>query len=55
MGDESLSVAEKIEMLSQWREDKEALMRASDEGMHGRFRPDVLSQIEDALYSLKGE
>ncbi len=53
MSDESLSHDEKVEMLKQWREDKEALMRASDEGMHGDFRSDFLSKIENALISLQ--
>ncbi|MCC7334263.1 MAG: hypothetical protein IT422_04180 [Pirellulaceae bacterium] len=53
MSDESLSRDEKVEMLEQWREDKEALMRASDEGMDGDFRSDFLSKIENALISLK--
>ena len=53
MSDESLSRDEKIEMLEQWREDKEALMRASDEGMQGDFRSDFLTKIQNALTSLK--
>lgn len=53
MSDESLSRDEKIEMLEQWREDKEALMRASDEGMHGNFRSEFLTKIQNALTSLK--
>lgn len=53
MSDESLSRDEKVEMHEQWREDKEALMRASDEGMDGDFRSDFLSKIENALISLK--
>lgn len=53
MSDDSLRRDEKIEMLEQWREDKEALMRASDEGMQGDFRSDFLSKIENALILLK--
>lgn len=53
LSDDSLSRDAKVEMLEQWREDKEALMRASDEGMQGDFRSDFLSKIENALTSLK--
>lgn len=53
MSDESLSRDEKVEMLEQWLDDKEALMRASDEGMHGDFRTDLLSEIQNALTSLE--
>ena len=54
LSDEHLSHDEKVEMLEQWREDKEALMRASDEGMPGNnLRSDFLSKIENALISLK--
>lgn len=55
LNDDSLNRAEKIEMLEQWRDDKEALMRAADEGMEGDFRADFLKQIEKALTSLKNE
>ncbi len=53
MGDEGLSREEKIGMLEQWSDDKEALMRAADEGMGGDFRADFLKNIEKALASLK--
>ena len=47
-----LSVDEKIEMLESWRDDKEAYMRASAEGMVGDDRSDLLLQIEKALAAL---
>jgi hypothetical protein len=50
--DENLSSEEKIEMLEHWREDKEALARASSEGMTGDDRAHVLKAIENALTSL---
>lgn len=51
--DESLSVDEKIEMLESWRDDKEAYMRASDEGVQGASRSELLRLIENALISLR--
>ena len=51
--DESLSHHEKVEMLESWRDDKEALMRASEEGMQGDVRSDLLVQIGKALNSLQ--
>lgn len=53
MLDESLSVEDKIEMLEQWRDDKEALSRASDDGMQGSARPGLLKEITKALISLQ--
>ena len=50
--DDSLSRQQKVEMLESWRDDKDALMRASDEGMQGSVRLDLLQQIESALTSL---
>lgn len=55
MLDNTLSRAEKIEMLEQWRDDKEALMRASDESMPGHVRSDFLRKIENALTSLQDD
>lgn len=52
MADESLSHHEKVKMLESWRDDKEALMRASEEGMQGDVRADYLRQIEKALTEL---
>lgn len=51
--DASLSRQEKIEMLESWRDDKEAFMRATEEGMHGDDRADLLRLIENALLSLQ--
>lgn len=51
--DEDLSVQEKIEMLEQWRDDKEALLRASDDGMPGNARPGLLREITKALIALQ--
>lgn len=51
--DERLSRQEKIEMLKSWREDKEAFMRAAEDGMHGDDRSHILKDIEDALSSLQ--
>lgn len=50
--DENLSSEEKIEMLEHWREDKEALARASSEGMAGDDRAHILKAIENALTAL---
>lgn len=55
LADESLDTDEKIELLESWRDDKEAYMRASDEGMPGPSRSDALRMIENALISLRGE
>ncbi|HNP34876.1 MAG TPA: hypothetical protein PKK10_03385 [Woeseiaceae bacterium] len=51
--DESLSHREKIAMLESWRDDKEAYMRASEEGMQGDDRSDLLQLIEKALSTLQ--
>ncbi|MDF1835884.1 MAG: hypothetical protein P1U62_13525 [Alteraurantiacibacter sp. bin_em_oilr2.035] len=51
--DESLSHNEKVELLESWREDKEAYMRASEEGMPGKDRAEILSKIENALIKLQ--
>lgn len=51
--DESLSHHEKLEMLESWRNDKEAYMRASEEGMQGDARSDLAQLIENALRSLQ--
>lgn len=53
MNDESLGKAEKIEMLEQWRDDKKALLRASEEGMEGDDPSEVLRKIKTYLSSLK--
>lgn len=51
--DESLTRDEKIAMLEDWRDDKKALMRASEEGMHGDDRSELLTKIKKALISLQ--
>ena len=51
--DDSLSHDEKIAMLEDWREDKEALLRAADEGMQGEPGSTLLKKIETALISLR--
>ena len=53
--DESLARDEKIEMLESWKDDKEAYMRASDEGMGGNGGADLLREIERALLTLKSD
>lgn len=53
VGDESLSRGEKIEMLRSWRDDKEAYLRATEEGMQGNDRSELLRQIENALNELE--
>ena len=52
MKDERLKRAEKIAMLEDWRDDKKALLRASEEGMDGDVPADVLSKIKKYLRSL---
>ena len=51
--DEGLSHDEKVRMLEQWRDDKRGYMRASDEGMEGEDRSELLRQIKKALISLQ--
>ena len=53
MRDADLSHQQKVEMLESWRDDKEALMRAAEEGMRGEVRLDLLKKIEDALSYLQ--
>ena len=53
MRDDDLSRHEKVEMLESWRDDKEALMRAAEEGMPGKVRSDLLRQVEMALTLLQ--
>ncbi|MEQ8692675.1 MAG: hypothetical protein RIC89_17800 [Pseudomonadales bacterium] len=53
LSEEKLSRSEKIEMLESWRDDKEALLRASEEGMEGSVRLDLLQEIEAALSALQ--
>ena len=49
LADQSLSTDEKIELLESWRDDKEAYMRASEEGMQGTGRSERLRLIESTL------
>ena len=51
--DDSLSREDKITMLEQWRDDKKDYMRASDEGMEGEDRGELLRQIKKALAELR--
>ncbi len=53
ISDDSLSRDVKVKLLELWLDDKEAVMRAADEGMRGEFRTDLLSEIQDALTSLE--
>ena len=50
--DDTLDRAQKIELLEQWRDDKKAYMRASDEGMEGTDRTELLRHIKTALNAL---
>ncbi|MFX0543282.1 hypothetical protein ACEWPM_016390 [Roseovarius sp. S4756] len=51
--DDSLSRDRKIRMLEQWRDDKKDYMRATDEGMEGVDRAELLRQIKMALVQLQ--
>ncbi len=53
LDDADVSSEEKIRMLESWRDDKEAYMRASEEGMHGPIRSEFLRTIENGLISLR--
>lgn len=53
LDDENLTRGEKIEMLQSWASDKEAYMRATDEGMGGNDRAHMLKEVEKALISLR--
>ncbi len=53
MNDQSLSRDEKIKMLEHWRDDKKALLRASEEGMEGDGPSEILRKIKKALSSLE--
>ncbi len=55
LDDHSLSQGAKIEMLESWRDDKEAYMRASEEGMGGEDRSHILKEVEKALIALRAE
>lgn len=51
--DDDLTFDQKIEMLESWREDKESYLRASDEGMRGVSRPELLRLIDRAMTALR--
>ncbi|MEO7774918.1 MAG: hypothetical protein ABIT61_09550 [Steroidobacteraceae bacterium] len=51
--DDTVSYQEKLELLKSWRDDKEAYMRASEDGMAGDDRSDRLRQIASALTTLE--
>lgn len=51
--DEDLSRDAKVRMLEQWRDDKQAYMRATEEGMGGNDRADLLKEINKALAALQ--
>jgi hypothetical protein len=51
--DQNLTLEEKVSMLESWRNDKEAYMRATEDGMPGSSRSEFLRKIEDALISLR--
>jgi hypothetical protein len=53
MHDDSLSHDEKVRMLEQWRDDKKDYMRATDEGMEGEDRAELLKKIKKALAALQ--
>lgn len=51
--DTSLNKEEKIVILKQWLEDEESLSRATDEGLVGNTRSDILKEVKKALISLE--
>lgn len=51
--DDTLSRAAKIRKLEQWRDDKKAYMRATDEGMEGPDRAELLREVKKALILLQ--
>ncbi len=53
LNDESLDRDEKRELLKQWRDDKKALLRASNEGMEGDDPSEVLRKVKKALLELE--
>ena len=54
IADDSLSDAKKTELLEQWIEDEEALVRGSAEGIQGG-EENHLKSAQTALMKLKGE
>lgn len=53
LNDDTLDRDRKIELLKAWRDDKKAYMRASDEGMEGTDRTELLSRIKTVLSQLE--
>lgn len=53
--DKDLSRDEKIALLKAWRDDKNALLRASEEGMQGDDPSDILRKIKILLAQLNEE
>lgn len=51
--DDDLNRDAKVRMLEQWREDKKAYMRATEEGMGGNDYAHFLKEINKALASLQ--
>ena len=51
--DTNLNKEEKINLLNQWLEDEESLSRATDEGLIGNTRSDILKQVKKALISME--
>lgn len=47
--DQHLDKNEKINHLQQWLEDEESLSRATDEGLVGQTRSDILKEVKKAL------
>ena len=51
--DTNLNKEEKIVLLKQWLEDEECLSRATNEGLIGSTRSDILKQVKKALISME--
>ena len=51
--DSNLNKDEKILLLKQWLLDEESLSRASDEGLIGTTRSDILKQVKKALITME--
>ncbi len=51
--DTNLNKEEKIVLLNQWLQDEESLSRASDEGLTGNTRSDILKQVKKALITME--
>ena len=51
--DTNLNKEEKILLLEQWLEDEESLSRATDEGLIGKNRSNILKQVKKALITME--